>query len=174
MRTLLPLLLSILCLLPLSGQIDTNNVDEVERVEIHELLARPAWVDQEGSDGEALYLNAEGNFDEDAGEKFTRSYRHLLGRWYTGDNEKTLTLAVDGLMGKGLVHARYRNGRDFFIEYDIISVSNEELVLRDQKTRKLKTFSAASREDYQEPAVRRIPKSTKPGVFKLPDGWGGR
>lgn len=124
--------------------------------------------------GYVLTLTPEGNFEEDAGEDHNRPYRYLLGRWKVDSAANTLTLSVDGQMGKTGVHRRYLKGRDFYLVYRIEVVSNKEMVLHDVLTGERRTFVATVRKEYVEPAMRRLPKpATEPGVFKLPKGWGG-
>lgn len=140
------------------------------------LFTTPDW--KEISNGEregyVLTLTQEGNFEEDAGEQHNRPYRYLMGRWKVDTAAGTLTLSVDGQMGKTGVNRRYLRGRDFYLVYDIVSFNAEKLVLKDRLTKAIRTFKATDREEYVEPAMRRIPKpSKKPVIFEIPKGWGG-
>jgi len=140
------------------------------------VFTTPDW--RETSSGErkgyVLTLTDDGNFEEDAGENHNRPYRYLLGRWKIDSAAATLTLSVDGQMGKTGVHRRYLRGRDFYLVYDIVSLEDGELQLKDRLTGAHRTFRATERKAYEEPAMRRIPKpGKKPGVFEFPKGWGG-
>jgi len=140
------------------------------------LFITPDWVETSSGDrnGYVLTLTKEGNFEEDAGEAHNRPYRYLMGRWKVDTTARTLTLSVDGQMGKTGVHRRYLKGRDYYLVYTIISHRNGKLELKDKLTGATRTFVATKRKEYVEPAMRRIPKpGKKPGVFKLPQGWGG-
>ncbi|TXF90393.1 hypothetical protein FUA23_06275 [Neolewinella aurantiaca] len=140
------------------------------------IFTTPDWV--EVSEGErkgyVLRLTKEGNFEEDAGEDRQRPYRYLMGRWKVDSAAQTFTLSVDGQMGKSGVHRRYLQGRDFYLIYDFNSLEDGKLVLTDQLTGDQRVFMATERKEYEEPAMRRLPKpGKKQGGFKLPDGWGG-
>lgn len=125
-------------------------------------------------EGYTLTLTDDGNFEEDAGEQHKRPYRYLMGRWKVDSAAQTLTLSVDGQMGKTGVNRRYLKGRDFYLVYHIISLEDGKLVLKDRLTGAKRTFKATERKEYVEPAMRRIPKpGKKQGGFKLPEGWGG-
>lgn len=140
------------------------------------LLTSPDWLEVTSSDreGYVLTLTNDGNFEEDAGDNHNRPYRYLLGRWKIDSVAQTLTLSVDGQMGKTGVHRRYLKGRDFYLVYDFISLEDGELKIKDHLTGEVRIFTATERKEYVEPAMRRIPKPGKPqGGFKLPKGWGG-
>ncbi|MTB51340.1 hypothetical protein [Lewinella sp. W8] len=124
--------------------------------------------------GYFLRLNPEGNFDEDAGPHHDRAARNLLGRWEWNANEQILTLGVDGVMGKGIVSRKYLEGRDYYIDYDLVSLTEAEMILRDQRTDELRTFRATSLDNYEPPFKRRLPKGPET-IFtlpKLPKGGG--
>jgi hypothetical protein len=117
--------------------------------------------------GYFLRLSPEGNFDEDAGPNHGRSARNLLGRWEWSPAENELTLAVDGVMGKGIVSRRYLHGRDYYLNYTLESLSATEMVLRDVLTDEVRSFRAISLDNYEPPFKRRIPKSPEK-IFTLP------
>jgi hypothetical protein len=149
---------------------------EPVRIAHDSLLTAPDWKEVSEGDrtGYILTLTTDGNFEEDAGERHNRPYRYLLGRWKVDAAAGTLTLSVDGQMGKTGVHRRYLKGRDFYLVYTILSLENGKLEVKDKLTGAIRTFTATERKEYVEPAMRRIPKpGIKPGVFKLPAGWGG-
>jgi|AntRauTorckE5430_2_1112549.scaffolds.fasta_scaffold00105_3 hypothetical protein len=134
------------------------------------------WLETSGGEreGYVLTMTDDGNFEEDAGEQHNRPYRYLMGRWKIGAAAQTLTLSVDGQMGKTGVHRRYLKGRDFYLVYDLILLENGTLALKDHLTGAKRTFKAIERKEYVEPAMRRIPKpGKKNGGLKLPGGWGG-
>jgi hypothetical protein len=134
------------------------------------------WLETSSGDreGYVLTLTDDGNFEEDAGEQHNRPYQYLMGRWKVDSAAQTLTLSVDGQMGKTGVNRRYLKGRDFYLVYTIISFGDGKLVLKDHLTGAKRTFEATERKEYVEPAMRRIPKpGKKQGGFKLPAGWGG-
>ncbi|MBC6995332.1 hypothetical protein QWY85_00135 [Neolewinella lacunae] len=139
------------------------------------LLTTPDWLESTPGprNGYRLTLTTEGNFDEDGGPSHGRAYQHLLGRWTIDTAAHTLTFGVDGMMGNKLVHRRYLRGRDFFITYDVLTLNAETLRLRDRLTDEIRTFTAAERTDYVDPAVRRMPKFPDPVKLKLPGEWGG-
>lgn len=140
------------------------------------LFTTPDWeeVSEGDREGYVLTLTKDGNFEEDAGENHNRPYRYLLGRWKVDSAAGTLTLSVDGQMGKTGVHRRYLRGRDFYLVYTIISLENGQMELKDRLTGATRIFEATKREEYIEPAMRRIPKpGKKPAIFTLPKGWGG-
>lgn len=135
------------------------------------LLTEVAWQELESSEkpNYLLVISPEGNFDEDAVSEKARRYRHLLGRWALDTVENTLTLGVDAFMGKDLVHARYREGRDFKIPYTIIELTQHELILKDVKTGRLRSFIATDLEGYEDQAQQRMPNKKKEEGFKLPN-----
>lgn len=140
------------------------------------LFTVPDWLETSGGEreGYVLTMTADGNFEEDAGEQHNRPYRYLMGRWTVDTAAQTLTLAVDGQMGKTGVHRRYLKGRDFYLVYAIASFENGALTLKDRLTGAVRTFKATEHREYVEPAMRRLPKPGKQkGGFKLPEGWGG-
>ncbi len=140
------------------------------------LFTGPDWEETSSGDREGyiLTLTKDGNFEEDAGEQHNRPYRYLMGRWKVDSAARTLTLSVDGQMGKTGVHRRYLKGRDFYLVYTIVSLKNGKLELKDRLTGAKRTFEAVERKTYVEPAMRRLPKpGKKPAIFTLPKGWGG-
>lgn len=145
-------------------------------IENDSVFTVPDWLEtsSEDRDGYILTLTNDGNFEEDAGEQHNRPYRYLLGRWKVDSAAGTLTLSVDGQMGKTGVHRRYLKGRDFYMVYDIISLEDGKMELKDRLTGARRTFRAVERKEYVEPAMRRLPTpGKKPAVLKLPTGWGG-
>ena len=138
---------------------------------VPQALIATVWQDVSGGSRQYynVFFSQEGNFDEDAGAVPNRPYRHLLGRWAYDDAERILTLSVDGLMGKGLVHERYREGADFYLRYKIIDVSENDLELLDLKTKQKRVFIATVPDDVEDQARKRIPKGKEPTEgFKLP------
>ena len=140
------------------------------------LLTAVLW--EESTPGERqgyiLRLNEYGPFEEDAGENYQRKSRYLMGRWEVDSLRTRLTLAVDYFMGQRLVHARYRKGQDFYLVYRITKLTEEELVLEDELTGKVRTFIARSIEDALDAAERRAQKikfGKQKGGLKLPKGW---
>lgn len=125
--------------------------------------------------GYLLILTGIGNFEEDAGPDHERPYRYLMGRWQLDSAAKVLTLSVDAQMGKTGVHSRYKRGRDFYLDYELLVLNTSTLEIRDHLTGEVRTFRAETRETYVEPAMRRIPRPADDGLFKLPGGttWGG-
>lgn len=162
MRLMILLLLCVSCLLAF-GQQDS-------------LFTAVLW--EETTTGErhgyVLRLNQYGSFEEDAGEAFRRKSRYLMGQWEADSLKTRLTLAVDYFMGQRLVHARYLKGQDFYLDYQIITRTAEELVLKDEITGKMRTFTARSKEDSLDAAERRAQKiqfGKQKGGLKLPKGW---
>ncbi len=114
-----------------------------------------------------VHYTSEGNFEEDAGPGHGRSGRYLMGKWTVDTLSRQLTVGIDYFMGKRMVHPRYRDGQDFYLVYDIVAVTGEELVLRDVLTEELRVFVPTAVEGYQEASERRKPKP-KFGELKLP------
>lgn len=138
------------------------------------LLTTGEWV-EEGQDF-VLRLQPHGAFEEDAGEGFTRSSRYLLGRWVYSDSTRMLTLSVDYFMGKNMVAPRYRQGRDFYLDYDVIELSESVLVLEDRLTGKERLFTARPLSTASDASERRKPKPVLVPSLELPQlpkGWGG-
>lgn len=138
------------------------------------LLTTGEWV-EEGQDF-VLRLQPHGAFEEDAGERFTRSSRYLLGRWAYVDSTRILTLSVDYFMGKNMVATRYRQGRDFYLAYDVIELNDSVLVLEDRLTGKERLFTLRPLSTASDASERRKPQPvTVPNLElpKLPKGWGG-
>jgi hypothetical protein len=126
--------------------------------------------------GYLLVLTDIGNFEEDAGPDHERPYQYLMGRWRLDSATQVFTFSVDGQMGKTGVHSRYKRGRDFYLDYDLLVLNATTLELRDHLTGEHRTFRAEARLNYVEPAIRRIPKPADEGRFKLPGSggnWGG-
>lgn len=142
------------------------------------LLTSYEWVEDSSfaRTGYVLRLQPHGAFEEDAGEGFTRSSRYLLGRWGYVDSTATLTLSVDYFMGKNMVNGRYRDGRDFYLDYDLVELSDSTLHLRDQLTGKPRYFSPRPLSIEPDASERRKPKPVgrpKLTLPRLPSGWGG-
>lgn len=142
------------------------------------LLAAVLW--EESSRGERngfiLRFDEYGSFEEDAGEDHQRASRYLLGRWELDSAATRLTFAVDYFLGRKLVHSRYRSGKDFYLDYRIVTLSGDTLELEDELTGKVRTFVAVpidERPDASERRAKKIELGTRKddGVFKIPDGW---
>lgn len=114
-----------------------------------------------------LRLSPEGNFDEDAGPNHGRAARNLLGRWEWNAERRELTLAVDGAMGKGLIARKYQIGRDYYLDYELLSLTTHEMRLRDKRSGEERSFRATSLDNYEPPHKRRLPKAPEK-VFTLP------
>ncbi|WP_157501313.1 hypothetical protein [Lewinella sp. 4G2] len=144
-------------------------VDAAPVVDTLMLLTTPAWEEEKGSlhPGYLLSLTDDLNFAEDAVKESARKYRHLLGRWKK--EGIALTLSVDGFMGEGLVHPRYKRGRDFYIVYDIVAVNEEHLILKDQRTGKQRKYRATDKSAVQDQSELRKPKGKKDTKWTLPD-----
>ncbi|NJC25128.1 hypothetical protein [Neolewinella antarctica] len=179
MRPLL-LALSLLLCTSVRAQISPDSTIAFTPVDLstHALLTAAPWqeLDENGKPSYLLSLNREGNFDEDAQREDARKYRHLLGRWVLDTNTNTVTLSVDGFMGEGLLHSRYRRGRDYYVAYEIIEASQQELQLKDVKTSRIRSFIASDPAAVEDQATKRLPQfpeKDKPSVFTLPDFNGG-
>ena len=141
------------------------------------LLSATDWGEATPADTSlVLRLDASGSFEEDAGENFTRPSRYLLGRWTFDTATHVLSLGVDGLLASNLP-ARYREGRDYYLRYDLEFVSPTAIELTDRKTGRKRHFVAVTRAaDYQDAGDRRKPTTTaepKEPVFTLPKLPGG-
>ena len=176
------LLLSLLLSTCVSAQIAADSDLQTVQTErsdstVFDLLSRMAWEEIDGSlnPGYLLLLTPEGNFNEDAGSDDARKYRNLLGRWHLDSTQAILTLSVDGLMGRGLVHSRYLRGRDYFIDYDILELNNHELLLKDRATGKRRIMIGVAPDRVEDQAKKRIPKGSTPteSTWTLPDFNGG-
>ncbi|MEM1358945.1 MAG: hypothetical protein AAGF89_12140, partial [Bacteroidota bacterium] len=124
------------------------------------LLTGYLW--EETSEGEkegyVLRLNTYGPFEEDAGEKYRRKVRYLLGRWEVDSARTKLTLAVDYFMGEGLVHQRYRVGQDYYLDYRISQLDTTQLILVDELTGDTRSFLARPLGDTVDVGERRAEK----------------
>ena len=176
------LLLSFLLCTCVSAQTVTDSTEYTPTTKpadtaVRSLLSRMAWKEIDGSPnpGYLLLLTSEGNFNEDAGAAGARKYRNLLGRWHLDSTQSILTLSVDGLMGRGLVHSRYLRGRDYFIEYDVIDINNHELVLKDRATGKRRIMIGVEPDRVEDQAKKRLPQGPAPTTttWTLPDFNGG-
>lgn len=126
--------------------------------------------------GYALRLAEFGSFEEDAGENYDRASRYLLGRWETDSTLSRLTLAVDYFLGRKLVHSRYRNGQDYYLDYEVVALTPDTLELRDETTGKVRTFTAEPLADYKDAGERKaeaieIFGNKRKGGLELPKGW---
>jgi hypothetical protein len=91
-----------------------------------------------------------------------------MGRRRLDSATQVFTFSVDGQMGKTGVHSRYKRGRDFYLDYDLLVLNATTLELRDHLTGEHRTFRAEARLNYVEPAIRRIPKPADEGRFQPP------
>jgi len=134
------------------------------------LLTNFEWVEDSSfaRAGYVLRLQPHGAFEEDAGEEFTRSSRYLLGRWGYVDTTSTLTLSVDYFMGKNMVNERYRDGRDFYLDYEVVKINDTILQLKDQLTGKVRSFMARPVSTGPDASERRKPKPALKPDFTLP------
>ena len=150
----------LLLLLPLSaalsGQPDT-------------LLQAYHW--EEEGEVRRLLFTPDGTFQLDYGPSEKKA-RYLMGRYRTDSTGRELILSVDYFLGKSRLHPRYRDGQDFYLVYDIITLNERRLVLLDVATDNLLAFCAAPLTGDDDPAQRQVPKP-KVGDWKLPEGWGG-
>lgn len=126
--------------------------------------------------GITLRFDEFGPFEEDAGEDHQQASRYLLGRWELDTTSTRLTFAVDYFLGRKLVHPRYRRGKDFYLEYRIVTFTRDTLELEDELTGKVRRFVAVPLDDRPDASERRAQKielGTKKdnGGFKIPDGW---
>ena len=133
------------------------------------LLQRYHW-EEEGSD-RSLLLTPDGTFQLDYGPD-TQQGRYLMGRYQLDSTGREITLSVDYFLGKSRLHPRYRDGQDFYLVYDIVTLNEQRLVLLDAITQDILAFLPAPLDEEADPARRRIPKP-KTGKWELPDGWGG-
>lgn len=141
------------------------------------LLTGYLWeeITEGDKEGYVLRLNTYGPFEEDAGEEYKRKVRYLLGRWEVDSAKTRLTLAVDYFMGEGLVHQRYRNGQDYYLDYQISQLDSTEMILVDELTGDTRSFRARPLGDAADVGERRAEKIQlgipKKGGLKLPKGW---
>ena len=133
-------------------------------------LLRAFHWEEEGTERRLLFT-PDGTFQLDYGSAEGRG-RYLLGRYRTGSTGRELILSVDYFLGKSRLHARYREGRDYYLVYDIVTINEERLVLLDVATDDLLAFCAAPLSGDDDPVRRQLPKP-KVGDWKLPEGWGG-
>ncbi|WP_026231714.1 hypothetical protein [Neolewinella persica] len=143
------------------------------------LLVNTVWEETSGGErnGYVLQLDQYGTFEEDAGRAYKRSSQYLMGRWTVDSTGHTITFAVDYFLGKNMVPGRYRDGRDFYLTYSIISLDRDSLALEDVLTGDFRSFVRTRlKEGHEDAATRRIPKGgKKKGGFKLPElGRGGK
>lgn len=133
--------------------------------QVDSLLSLALW--EEPATGYVLRLSPKGNFDEDRG-----AGRYLQGRWEVDSAGTELLLAVDGLLGGRLVHRRYRRDRDFYLEYRILVVNSEELLLEDLLTGEERHFFFRELGDYLNPSERLLRTAPQPKL-ELPKsgGW---
>lgn len=184
MRPTLTLLL-LLFFTGLYAQADTSVIisdtasERMDRSPWAPLLAASHWLETSpGSrNGYVLTLDLHENFTEDAGIRPNRKFQFLRGRWILDTAESTITLAVDGLMSGGNLDSRYLRGRDYYIVYDLVSVSTDHLELKNRLTGKSRTFERTEAEDFKDPMIEEKTKlelpGSKGGKLKLPGGWGG-
>ena len=148
-----------LLLLPLTGLLGQAD----------SLLQAYHW-EEEGTE-RRLLLTADGTFELDYGPT-TGAGRYLLGRYTTDSTGRELTLSVDYFLGKSRLPGRYRRGQDFYLQYDIITLNEQRLVLLDVLTDELLAFLPGPLDAEDDPAQRHVPQPN-PTKFKLPRGWGG-
>jgi hypothetical protein len=117
-----------------------------------------------------LRFTHDGTFEFDYGEGEKRG-RYLLGRYRLDSTATRLTLSVDYFLGQRRLPARYRRGNDFYLEYDLIELNANRLILRDRLTGDRRVFHGLKPEGI-DPAERPLPRSA-PTVWKLPTDWGG-
>ncbi len=154
MRTLLLLLL-----LPLAAL----------RAQPDSLLRAAHWA--ETGTEQRLLLTPDGTFQQDYGPGAGKG-RYLMGRYEIDPDNQELTLSVDYFLGRRRIPARYRRGQDFYLVYQIDTLTPDRLVLRDLLTDELRFFTAESLEDVEDPANRRV-NPELPTKLELPPGWGG-
>ncbi|WP_273446635.1 hypothetical protein [Neolewinella agarilytica] len=141
------------------------------------LLVASHWCEKtkDSREGYVLTLDLNENFTEDAGPQPNRKFQFMRGRWVLDTVEQTITLAIDGLMSGGSLHQRYLRGRDYFIVYDIISLTTEKLELKDRLTGKRRDFNRTEAEEFKDPMINEPAKLELPqikGGLKIPGGWG--
>ncbi|SEP61586.1 hypothetical protein [Neolewinella agarilytica] len=141
------------------------------------LLVASHWCEKtkDSREGYVLTLDLNENFTEDAGQQPNRKFQFMRGRWVLDTVEQTITLAIDGLMSGGSLHQRYLRGRDYFIVYDIISLTTEKLELKDRLTGKRRDFNRTEAEEFKDPMINEPAKLELPqikGGLKIPGGWG--
>lgn len=139
------------------------------------LLTAVLWEETTPGEREGYILRLEpyGPFEEDAGDNHQRKSRYLMGQWSLDSTKNTLTLGVDYFMGKSLLSSRYREGRDFYLRYNIVEHSDSSLTLKDTLTAELRTFVATPRNnalDAAERRARKIELGQKKTKLKLPGG----
>ncbi len=140
------------------------------------LLSSVIWEETTPGERQGFLLRLEpyGPFEEDAGANHQRKSRYLMGQWTLDTAKNTLTLSVDYFMGKSLVPSRYREGRDFYLRYNIIERTAEQLVLQDERSGEERTFRARPIADKLDAAERRAKKielgQKKRTKLKLPGG----
>lgn len=136
------------------------------------LLTAVLW---EETSGFRLRLNPYGSFEEDAGAQHHRAARYLMGRWEADSLLTRLTLAVDYFLGRKMIPDRYRREQDFFMEFRILKLSPEKLLLEDVLTGHQRHFQSVSRTGSLDAAERRAQKirfkNPAPLELKLPDGF---
>lgn len=141
------------------------------------LLVASHWCEKtKGSrEGYVLTLDLNENFTEDAGPQPNRKFQFMRGRWVLDTSEQTITLAIDGLMSGGNLDRRYLKGRDYFIVYDLVRLTPEELELKDRLTGKSRLFNRTEAEEFKDPMINEPVKLELPqtkGGLKIPGGWG--
>ena len=125
--------------------------------------------------GYLLRLDEFGPFEEDAGERYSRHARYLMGQWTVDTALTRLTLAVDYFLGEKMVDRRYREGNDFYLRYQIVSLTPDALELKDEKTGQLRTFTARPLGSAPDAATRTATEidlgRKKKGGLEIPKGW---
>ena len=133
-------------------------------------LLRAFHWEEEGAERRLLFT-PDGTFQLDYGPSEKKA-RYLMGRYRTDSTGRELILSVDYFLGKSRLHPRYRDGRDFYLVYNVITLNERRLVLLDLATDDLLAFCAAPLSGADDPVQRQVPKP-KVGDWKLPEGWGG-
>jgi len=141
------------------------------------LLAASHWCEKtkDKREGYILSLDVNENFTEDAGPQPNRKFQFMRGRWVLDTTEQTITLAIDGLMAGGNLHQRYLRGRDYYIIYELVALTDDKLELKDRLTGKKRRFTRTEAEDFKDPMIDDAPKIELPELksgLKIPGGWG--
>ena len=151
---------------------DSSNMmlDSTVELTLREQLTSLLWEDT--LTGYLMRFDPYGPFEEDAGDR--RKVRYLKGQWKLDSTETYLTLAVDKFLAEGLVHRRYRAADgDYYVPYVILAIDDEQLLLEDRETGKLRYYRATRKADHDESAERQFPVLSVPSgpTLKLPKGW---
>ncbi len=159
----------------LSAPLDSLEVQDSSRWA--PLLGASHWCEKtkDSREGYVLTLDLNENFTEDAGPQPNRKFQFMRGRWVLDTAEQTITLAVDGLMSGGSLDRRYLRGRDYFIVYDLLSLTPKKLEIKDRLTGKKRLFSRTEAEEFKDPMINKPVKLELPQVkegLKIPGGWG--